>query len=127
MKPRHYLRIEGLVVFGLSLAAYLSLAGPLWLLAVLAFAPDLSMLGYLAGARIGARIYNLFHTYAIALALGAFGLWSGAELALLVALVWTGHIGADRAVGYGLKFESGFKQTHLSTQPAPVEALSTDD
>jgi hypothetical protein len=37
--------------------------------------------------------------------------------------VWTGHIGADRLVGYGLKLEGRFKETHLSTQPVPSEAL----
>ena len=40
---------------------------------------------------------------------------------------WVGHIGADRLVGYGLKFESGFKDTHLSTQPSPVAAFTESD
>ncbi|MFT4891176.1 MAG: hypothetical protein ACI9YT_002100 [Halobacteriales archaeon] len=47
-------------------------------------------------------------------------LWLLAVLALLVVAVWVGHIGADRLFGYGLKFESGFKETHLSVQPAPL-------
>ncbi|MGQ7476239.1 DUF4260 family protein [Streptococcus suis] len=28
-------------------------------------------------------------------------------------LIWLAHIGWDRAFGYGLKYESGFKHTHL--------------
>ena len=34
-----------------------------WLLVVLVLAPDLSMLGYLAGPRVGAITYDLVHTY----------------------------------------------------------------
>lgn len=126
MNPRQFLRIEGLAVFAVSLALYLDLGGPLWLLAVLALAPDLAMIGYLAGPRVGSHSYNVVHTYAVPLALGAFGVWTGTRLATLVALVWAGHIGADRLVGYGLKYESGFKDTHLSTQPVPVAALAEE-
>lgn len=124
MEPRTFLRIEGLAVAAVVLAAYVTLDGPIWLLVVLALAPDLSMLGYLAGPRIGSRIYNVIHTYTVPLALGAIGFSSDVELALLVALIWAGHIGVDRLFGYGLKFETGFKDTHLSTQPAPIAALT---
>jgi hypothetical protein len=30
-----------------------------------------------------------------------------------VALIWFAHIGMDRALGYGLKYETGFNDTHL--------------
>ncbi|QSG13678.1 DUF4260 family protein [Halapricum desulfuricans] len=69
MEPRTYLRLEGVTVFVSALAAFFVLDGPLWLLVVLALAPDLAM------------------------------------------------------VGYGLKYSSGFKDTHLSIQPAPVSAF----
>jgi len=127
MEPRTFLRLEGLAVLCLSLGSYLALDGPLWLLLVLALAPDLSMVGYLAGPRVGSLAYNVVHTYSLPLALGGLGLWTGSTLALLVALVWAGHIGADRLVGYGLKFSSGFTDTHLSSQPAPVEAFTQSE
>jgi hypothetical protein len=114
MKTRTVLRIEGLAVLAVALAAYAWLGGPLWLLAVLALAPDLSIAGYLAGPRVGRGAYNLAHTYTLPLALGVVGLWTGAVGAMLVATVWAGHIGADRLVGYGLKHETGFGDTHLS-------------
>jgi hypothetical protein len=117
--PRQFLRVEGLTVLTLAVGVYLTLDGPLWLLAVLALAPDLSMLAYLAGPRVGSLGYNLFHTYTAPLALGGIGYWFDARLAVLVAVIWTAHIGVDRLVGYGLKFESGFRDTHLSAQPAP--------
>ena len=121
MNPRYFLRLEGLTVFTLAVGAYLWLGGPLWLLAVLALVPDLSMLGYLAGPRVGSTAYNLAHTYTLPLAVGAAGAVAGATLPVLVALVWAGHIGADRLVGYGLKYPTGFAHTHLSpgSLPAP--------
>jgi hypothetical protein len=125
MNPRNLLRLEGLTVFALAVGAYLWLGGPLWLLAVLALAPDLSMVGYLAGPRAGSIGYNLAHTYVLPLALGAAGLYAGVDLAVLVALVWAGHIGADRLVGYGLKYRTGFKHTHLS--PGAMRAPAARD
>ena len=127
MDPRLLLRVEGAAVLGLALGGYFALEGPLWLLVVLALAPDVSMLGYLVGPRIGARIYNLAHTYTLPLALGAAGVWGQYRLATLVALVWIGHIGADRFVGYGLKFESGFERTHLSIESVPDASIAADE
>lgn len=109
-----------------SLAVYVTLDGPLWLLAVLALAPDLSMLGYAAGPRVGSLCYNTVHTCVLPLALGAVGFWGDVPFAVSVAAVWTGHVGADRLFGYGLTFETGFRETHLSVQPAPVEAFESE-
>ncbi|WP_276258140.1 DUF4260 domain-containing protein [Haloglomus litoreum] len=127
MEPRNFLRVEGLAVLGIALAGYFTLDGSVWLLLILALAPDLSMIGYLAGTRIGSLSYNIVHTYTLPLALGSLGFWADIRMALLIALIWAAHIGADRLVGYGLKFESGFKDTHLSTQPAPVDAFTKSD
>ncbi|MFB6253331.1 MAG: DUF4260 domain-containing protein [Halobacteriaceae archaeon] len=127
MGPRTYLRIEGLAVLGLSLAGYFTLDGSILMLVVLALAPDVSMLGYLLNPKAGSISYNVVHTYTLPLALGAFGFWGDSSIAILLALIWTGHIGADRLVGYGLKFESNFKDTHLSTQPAPISALTESE
>lgn len=129
MNPKLVLRAESLVVFLAALAAFLVVDGRLWLLAVLALAPDLSMLGYLAGPRLGSRIYNAAHTYVGPIALGAVGVVAAAPLATSVALVWAGHIGADRAIGYGLKYPTAFGDTHLGPADAgqePHEALAGD-
>lgn len=29
------------------------------------------------------------------------------------ALIWIAHVGMDRALGYGLKRDTGFRDTHL--------------
>lgn len=90
------------------------LNGGSWILFVLLLlAPDLSMLGYLAGSRIGAAIYNAFHTYALPVILATYGLLGGSSLAVSMALIWLAHIGVDRLLGYGLKYASGFQDTHL--------------
>lgn len=127
MEPRTYLRVEGLTALAVALGGYVALDGPIWLLAVLALAPDLAMLGYLGGPKAGALSYNVAHTYTLPVALAALGYWIDLRAALLVALVWAGHIGADRLLGYGLKFASGFKDTHLSSQPVPIRSFAESD
>jgi hypothetical protein len=84
-----------------------------WLFAALWLVPDLSMLGYLAGACRGARIYNAFHTYVAPGVLALCSLLPGAHGALPLALIWANHIGVDRLLGFGLKYSNGFGFTHL--------------
>lgn len=111
--PPVLLRIEGATLLALSVLLY-SLNGGGWLTFVLLFlVPDVSMLGYLSGSRVGATTYNLFHTYAPPSILAALGLVAGSSLGVSVALVWFAHIGFDRMVGYGLKYPTGFFDTHL--------------
>jgi uncharacterized protein DUF4260 len=106
-------RVEGGMLLMLSLLIYWRLAGPwLWYL-LLILAPDLFMLGYLAGPRLGAAVYNLGHTWLLPGILAAVGIVGGTSLALDVALIWFGHIGVDRLLGYGLKLPTGFQDTHL--------------
>ncbi|GCE49909.1 uncharacterized protein DUF4260 [Thermosporothrix hazakensis] len=112
--PAVVLRLEGITVFLLALLFY-GMRGGNWLLfLLLLFVPDLSMLGYLAGARVGAIIYNLIHAYVLPLALLAFGLIGNNTLLALLALIWLAHIGLDRVLGYGLKYPTFFKDTHLN-------------
>ena len=96
-----------------SVLLYWASGGSWWLFALLLLAPDLSMLGYLVGPRVGALTYNIFHAYPLPAALGIFGVLAGAPPAVSVALVWFAHIGMDRLVGYGLKYPTAFKDTHL--------------
>jgi hypothetical protein len=111
--PRSLLHVEGALVAVAAVTLFFHLGYPWWLLVVLALAPDLSMIGYLGGPAIGAIVYDLAHTYAIPIALGIVGVIAGADLAVQLALIWAAHIGVDRAVGYGLKYRTGFGDTHL--------------
>jgi len=80
---------------------------------LLLLAPDLSMLGYLANPRLGSTIYNLAHTYVLPLALAGIGLEANFHVCVLLSLIWSAHIGVDRLLGYGLKYPTVFKDTHL--------------
>jgi hypothetical protein len=113
LRPATLLRAEGVALLALGVMLYW-VNGESWLLfGVLLLAPDLSMLGYLAGPRVGAAIYNAFHAYGIPAVVGALGMILASPLMVAVALIWFAHIGMDRTVGYGLKYPSSFKDTHL--------------
>ena len=112
--PSVLLRVEALValVVGVGLYAWL---GDSWILfAVLFLAPDLSAVGYLAGPRVGAVAYDLAHTCSVPLALLAVGLLADQSTVVSVALIWLAHIAFDRLIGYGLKYPTAFKDTHLA-------------
>jgi hypothetical protein len=111
--PRRLLHAEGLAVAAAAIVLYFHLGYPWWLLVVLALAPDLSMLGYAAGPAVGAAAYDIAHTYVLPLACSAVGVLADADLAIQIGLIWAAHIGVDRAIGYGLKYPSGFRDTHL--------------
>ena len=112
-RTTRWLRIEGAALFLALIAAYAT-AGLSWILfAALFLVPDLSMLGYLAGPRVGGAVYNVAHLYAWpALLLGAWAV-TGVGWALGPGLVWGAHIAMDRALGYGLKEPHSFQSTHL--------------
>jgi hypothetical protein len=87
-----------------------------WPIAVVLILPDPSVAGYLMGPRIGVVGYNLAHWMALPLALGpGTVILRPGEIvpAHLVAMIWLLHIAVDRAMGYGLKLPSGFRDTHL--------------
>lgn len=75
--------------------------------------PDLSMLGYLANARTGAYLYNFFHHKGVAITLFIIGTYFTIEPLVFVGLVLFAHSSMDRIFGYGLKFVTGFQDTHL--------------
>jgi hypothetical protein len=106
-------RLEDGVLLALSLLIYWKLAGPWVLYVLLILAPDLFMLGYLGGPKLGAAIYNLGHTWLLPAILAAVGIIGGLSFAMYVAVIWVGHIGGDRLLGYGLKLPTGFQDTHL--------------
>jgi hypothetical protein len=111
--PRVLLRAEGLAVAVAAIVLYVNAGYPWWLLVALVLAPDLAMIGYLAGPTIGAMAYDAAHTYVLPVILVAAGVVGDAEIAIELGLIWLTHIGVDRAVGYGLKYPTGFKDTHL--------------
>jgi hypothetical protein len=111
--PLWLLRLEGIALLVLAVAVY-ARSGSSWvLLAALVLVPDISFAGYLIGPRAGAMTYNAVHSTVLPIALALYGRLSGTELCVNLALIWLAHIGVDRALGYGLKYEAGFGFTHL--------------
>ena len=107
------LRAEQVAIGVAGIILYLALGGSWLLLAPLLLAFDLSMVGYLAGPRIGSIIYNAGHNLVIALLALGIGWWSGLTWLLLLGALWLAHVGFDRALGYGLKLPTDFRDTHL--------------
>ena len=109
---RRTLRFEGLLELVVAVARYAHVSGAWLVFGLTFFAPDLAMLGYLIDRRVGAAAYNATHSYAgpALLALGGLTL---APVTLPFALIWAAHIAFDRALGYGLKSNAGFRFTHL--------------
>ena len=110
---RWFLRGEGLAAFAGALVVYAHNGFSWPAFAILFLAPDLAMLGYLAGPRVGAAVYNIVHTYSLGLALAAAGFFGGVPFAAAAGIILIAHIGFDRALGYGLKYPTAFGDTHL--------------
>ena len=110
---RLFLRIEALAIFGAGIAAYGQLGGPWLALVPLLFIPDISMIGFVRDARLGALTYNVGHNLVTAGVLLGLGLGSGIAWLAIAGSVALAHVGMDRLMGYGLKYPTTFKDTHF--------------
>jgi hypothetical protein len=110
---RTWLRLEGVAALIAGIAVFGRLGGDWpWLVPAILLV-DVSMVGYLRGPRVGAIIYNLAHQWAVALALLGAGLALNLPILALGGAVVVAHVGMDRALGYGLKLPTDFRDTHL--------------
>jgi hypothetical protein len=110
---KNLLKTEELAQALVALVVFAHLPYAWWVLPATFLLPDLSMLGYLAGPRVGAVTYNIAHHKAVALALGLAGWGLGQPVLLLVGTILLFHSAFDRLLGYGLKYSTGFHDTHL--------------
>jgi hypothetical protein len=106
-------RSEAVAAFVTGLALWFANDGSLLWVAPALLLPDVSMVGYLGGARLGALTYNAVHNWTLALAVLGLGWWLSNVPALLIGAVLVAHVGMDRALGYGLKLPTSFQDTHL--------------
>ncbi len=111
--PLILLRLEGATVFVAAILLYAHLGLTWWVFVALILVPDISMLGYLANARIGADSYNAVHTVTAPIVLLGGTLLLGSPLTMSLGAIWLAHVGLDRMLGYGLKYATGFRDTHL--------------
>jgi hypothetical protein len=119
-RPDVLLRLEGLLALVAGCIAYQHLYPHHWgFFALLFFAPDISLLGYLRPAsKTSAAFYNLVHCYVLPFALGLLAWERGGVLGGQLALIWMAHISFDRCLGYGLKFPESFRYTHIQRSAA---------
>ena len=111
--PTAILRLEGAVILSLAVFLYVRADGGWLLFLLLLLVPDVGILGYGAGPRVGAMTYNVLHTTVGPAAVAVIGILAESPVTVSVALVWFAHIGMDRMLGYGLKRTTGFQDTHL--------------
>ena len=107
------LRLEefGMLLLGILAFSFLPFAW--WWFLVLILVPDIGMLGYLFGSKVGAFSYNLFHHKGVAVLIGVIGIYLNSTYMQLAGIILFSHASFDRLFGYGLKYEKGFKFTHL--------------
>ena len=110
---KNVLRLEGMALFLGALAAYWFIGGNWWLFLILFLVPDISFAAYLFNPKIGSMAYNALHSTIGPFLLAAIGWWMSNAIVQHIAIIWFAHVGLDRAVGYGLKYASDFKDTHL--------------
>ena len=110
---KYLLRVEEIAMFALSIYAMTFFHAGWWWYLLLALGPDISMIGYAGGNKIGAASYNLFHHKGIATAIFIAGFILKDEWLQIIGIVLFGHSSMDRMFGYGLKLNEGFRYTHL--------------
>ena len=112
---KNILKLEELAMFSLCIVGLYLFKAEWWYYLLLLLGPDISMIGYVGGNKMGAFMYNLFHHKGIAVVIFALG-WLIPDITVqLVGIVLFGHSSIDRVLGYGLKLKEGFKYTHLGS------------
>jgi len=107
------IKLEELGLFLLGIYLFSLLNYQWWWFLVLILVPDFSMLGYLINNKAGAFLYNVFHHKGLAILVYLAGCFLKIEVLQLIGIILLAHSAMDRAFGYGLKYETGFKYTHL--------------
>lgn len=107
------IKLEEMGLFLFSLVLFSQLHFAWWVYLVLLLTPDLGMLGYLFGPRVGASTYNLTHHKGLAAVALSAGILTGLPWLTLTGVIMLGHSSLDRALGYGLKYPDSFHHTHL--------------
>lgn len=111
--PRTLLHLEGFALCAAALVYYYDQGWGWGTFFLLLLAPDLTFFAYLINQQIGATVYNVVHLALLPLALFGLGLLIDSSFAQQVATIWLVHIFMDRIFGYGFKYATEFKDTHM--------------
>lgn len=109
------LRLEelGMLLASLLFTYLLPVHWPWYFYLLIFFSPDLGMLGYAAGPKAGAWLYNLLHHKGLALLLTLLAWYLGDSALQAIGALFFAHASFDRILGYGLKHSDHFQHTHL--------------
>lgn len=110
---KNSLKLEELAQFLFGIYLFSTLDFAWWWFLVLILSPDVSMVGYAVGNKVGAYSYNLFHHKAVAIAVYLLGIYLNNSMAELAGIILFAHSAMDRMLGYGLKYTTSFTDTHL--------------
>jgi hypothetical protein len=114
-QPRIFAHVNGLALFVGSIVAYGIFSGDWLAFIILLLVPDVSMIGYMLNTTIGAWLYNIVHSYALAIVAMMIGYAIGVDAVISIGLILMAHVGMDQAVGYGYKYaEEEFSDTHFN-------------
>jgi len=111
--PIIFQRLEAGLLFLASIYFYHHLHFNFFLFILLLLSFDIFMAGYLVSNKVGAFTYNLGHSLFLPLLVLIIGFAGDNRILIGTSLIWFAHIGFDRALGYGLKFTTDFRDTHL--------------
>lgn len=107
------IKLEELCMLLLSMLLFSWLPFQWWWFPALFLLPDIGLIGYLFNPKIGAWSYNLFHHKGVAFLVYLLGIYIANYELQLVGIILFGHSSFDRMLGYGLKHEDSFQNTHL--------------
>lgn len=119
---KNLLKLEELALFGLSIYLFSLLGLQWWWFPLLILAPDIGMIGYTLGSKVGAITYNLTHHRAVAVVVLFVGWYYGSVWVKFAGIILFGHAALDRIFGYGLKYSDSFHHTHLGWMKPPEKA-----
>lgn len=115
------IKLEEVAQFALSIFLFAKLPFVWWVYPALLLLPDVSMLGYMINAEVGAFSYNLFHHKALAIVVSVAGSMLQNHELTLAGILLFGRSSIDRLIGAGLKYTTGFADTHLSEAGAQTK------
>jgi Domain of unknown function (DUF4260) len=107
------LKLEEVAIFLLCVFLFNQLNFAWWWFPALLLLPDIGMTGYIINPKVGALTYNLLHHRLVASLVACYAFTYGNDYWKLAAIIMFAHISLDRVLGYGLKYNDSFSNTHL--------------
>ena len=114
-QPRIFVHLNGLGFLVGAVVAYGAVSGDWLAFILLLLVPDVAMIGYKVNRTIGSWMYNIMHSYILAVGIIILGYTLGINVVVSLGLILLAHIGMDQMMGFGYKYaDAEFSDTHIS-------------